>query len=457
MFAPKKPHVAIFAFPFGTHAAPLLSLSRRLAANAANASFSFFSTPKSNGSLSSIFAASAPLPNLKIYDVSDGVPEGYVPLGKPQEDIELFLKATPGNFKEALETVVKEMGEVTCVLTDSFLWFSGDMAEESGVPWVTFWTSGACSIAAHFYTELFRRKLGTGTDVLATRRDEPLDFVPGFSGLRVCDLPEGIVFGNLDSLFSRLLHRMAEESARATAVAINTFDGLDSTILTDLKSKFRSCLAMGPLSLMSPLPQETDAHACLAWLDRFAHKPASVAYVSFGTVMTPPPAELAALAEGLEESGAPFLWSLREKAREGLPAGFQERTAGRGLFVSWAPQTMVLGHVALGAFVTHCGWNSVLESITAGVPMICRPFFGDQRLNARMVSHVWRIGVEAEGRLLTRDGVVGSMELVLRKDEGRGMRERACALRDMAKEAVGNGGSSVDSFSKLLGIVVSRR
>ncbi|XP_058113794.1 anthocyanidin 3-O-glucosyltransferase 7-like [Magnolia sinica] len=444
MVTPKKPHVAIFAFPFGGHAAPLLSLSRQLATNAADASFSFFCTPKSNGFLSSIATASGPLPNLKFYDVSDGL------LGNLPEEVELFMKATPGNFANALEGVVKEMGEVTCLLTDSFLWFAGHMAEERDVPWVTFWVSGARSLAAHFYTELFRKKIGTGPDVLATRHEEPLDFVPGFFVLRVGDLPEGVVFGDLDSFFPRLLHRMGEESARATAVVLKTFDGLDSTILTDLRSKFRSCLAVGPLNLISPLLSE-DSHACLTWLDRFAHNPASIAYVGFGTVMRLTPAQVAALAEGLESSGVPFIWSL--KAREGLPAGFLEQTAGRGLVVPWAPQSMVLGHVAVGVHVTHGGWNSVMESIAGTVPMICYPTLADQKLNTRLVSHAWRIGVEVDGGVLTRDGVVRSIELVLRKDEGRVMRERACKLRELGKESVENG-SSVENFTKLLGILV---
>ncbi|XP_058113268.1 myricetin 3-O-rhamnosyltransferase UGT77B2-like [Magnolia sinica] len=91
----------------------------------------------------------------------------------------------------------------------------------------------------------------------------------------------------------------------------------------------------------------------LTWLDRFAHNLASIAYVGFGTVMRLTLAQVAALAEGLESSGVPFIWSL--KAREGLPAGFLEQIAGRGLIVPWAPQLMVLGHVAVGVHVTHGG------------------------------------------------------------------------------------------------------
>ncbi|CAD5186259.1 unnamed protein product [Musa acuminata subsp. malaccensis] len=100
---------------------------------------------------------------------------------------------------------------------------------------------------------------------------------------------------------------------------------------------------------------------------------------------------------GVGGQRAAFLWSLKGQAEELLPPGFLDRTKGRGLVVSWAPQSDVLRHAAVGAFGTHCGWNSVLEAITAGAPMVRRPFFGDQSMTARSVSFVWKIGVEFEG------------------------------------------------------------
>ena len=96
---------------------------------------------------------------------------------------------------------------------------------------------------------------------------------------------------------------------------------------------------------------------------------------------SPRPDELRELAAGLEASGAPFLWSLREESWPLLPAGFLERAAG--LVVPWAPQVGVLRHASVGAFVTHAGWASVLEGVSNGVPMAYRPFFGDQTMNAR--------------------------------------------------------------------------
>ena len=122
--------------------------------------------------------------------------------------------------------------------------------------------------------------------------------------------------------------------------------------------------------------------------------------------MAPPPHELVAVAEALEESGFPFLWSLKEGLIGLLPNGFVERTKKHGKIVSWAPQTQVLAHDSVGVFVTHCGANSVIESVSSGVPMICKPFFGDQVVAARVIEDVWEIGVIMEGKVFTKNGLV---------------------------------------------------
>jgi len=145
--------------------------------------------------------------------------------------------------------------------------------------------------------------------------------------------------------------------------------------------------------------------------------------VSFGTVASPRPDELRELAAGLEASGAPFLWSLREDSWPLLPPGFLDRatSTGSGLVVPWAPQVPVLRHPSVGAFVTHAGWASVLEGVSSRVPMVCRPFFGDQRMNARSVAHVWGFGAAFEAGM-TRAGVAAAVEELLRGEEGARMR-----------------------------------
>jgi hypothetical protein len=181
---------------------------------------------------------------------------------------------------------------------------------------------------------------------------------------------------------------------------------------------------------------------CLKWLD--AQAPASVLYVSFGSIATMSAAELVETAWGLANSGHPFLWVLRPGLVRGtppseappLPDGFDAATRGRGVVVSWAPQEEVLAHPAVGAFWTHCGWNSTLESVCAGVPIMACPCFGDQMGNARYVEHVWRTGLTLDGEL-ERGKVEAAVAALMGPGEpGARLRRRARELKSSAAECM---------------------
>ncbi|CAH8320207.1 unnamed protein product [Eruca vesicaria subsp. sativa] len=447
----KDSHVAILAFPFGTHAAPLLSITRRLATASPTTLFSFFNTSQSN---SSLFPSSDLPSNIRVHDVADGVPEGYVFSGRPQEAIELFLVAAPESFRKAISSAENDAGKkVTCLLTDAFFWFASDMAAEMKATWVAFWTAGPNSLSVHLYTDLIRQSAREKDGCM----EETLGFISGMEKVRVKDTPEGVVFGNLDSVFSDTLHRMGLALPRANAVFINSFEEIDNTLTNNLKSEFKLYLNIGPLALLSSTSAsqsvQEDPHGCLAWIKK--QRTASVAYVSFGSVMTPPPGELVAIAEGLESSKVPFIWSLKEKSMVQLPKGFLERTREQGIVVPWVPQVELLKHEATGVFVTHCGWNSVLESVSGGVPMICRPFFGDQRLNGRAVEVVWEIGMTIIDGVFTKDGLEKCLDKVLVQDDGKKMKSNAKKLREQAHQAVSVNGSSVENFKVLLDAVVN--
>ncbi|OMO98379.1 UDP-glucuronosyl/UDP-glucosyltransferase [Corchorus capsularis] len=445
-----EPHVAVLNFPFGTHAAPVRTIINRLAMACPNTLFSFFNIAQSNNSL---FSSQQTQPNIQPYNVPDGVPDGYVFAGKPQEDIELFMKAAQENLKKGVEVAVAESGrKLSCLVTDAFFWFGKEMAMEYGVPWLTFFASGASALSSHIYTDLLREKFGV--EGIVGREDETLNFIPGMSDIRILDLPEGIISGNLDSIFSRMLHRMGQVLPVAAAVMINSFEEVDPVITNDLKSKLKRFLPVGPLSLSAPPPPAAvdDSYGCLAWLDK--QKPATVAYIGFGSVAIPPPNELLALAEALEATRVPFVWSLRDKSKVHLPNGFIERA--NGIVVPWAPQPQVLAHSAVGVFFSHCGFGSVQESISGGVPMIGRPFFGDHKVNARMIEVVWQIGVIVKGGIFTKNGIMSCLDLVLAQEKGKQMRENLKALKELAHAAVGPQGSSTRNFKALLDLISSK-
>ncbi|XP_019197912.1 PREDICTED: kaempferol 3-O-beta-D-galactosyltransferase-like [Ipomoea nil] len=447
----QRGHVAVLAFPFAAHPGLLFGLVRRLATAAPNATFTFFSTAKSNAK---VFATTSEIPgNIERCDVPDGLPEGYVFAGNVEEEIGMFLKSAPENFKTAVAAADgKESGmRVGCVVADAFLWFSGEMAAEMGVSWVPVWTSGAASLLLHLYTDFIRETVG----LQPGREEEIVTFIPGLSELRLGDMPSGIVTGNIDSPFAVMLHNMGRALQKTTIMPINSFEELDPPIINHLKTTFSNVLNIGPFNLTSPPPSSDnlDRHNCISWLD--SQPPNSVAYLAFGTVATPPPNELNAIAEALEESKTPFLWSLGEKFTSHLPEGFLERTKGFGKIVPWTPQVKVLGHGSIGVFINHGGWNSVLESITAGVPIICRPFFGDHHLNCWMVERVWGIGVRVDGGGFTKNGTMDTLELVLSCDTGKALKRQVEVYKELVQRAVGPKGSSTQSFNTLLLKVIS--
>nr|AHJ80981.1 flavonoid 3-O-glucosyltransferase [Erythranthe lewisii] len=448
-------HIGVLAFPFGTHAAPLLALVQRLAtasapAGEAGARFSFFNSAVSNSSMS--FSNSCE--NIKAYDVWDGTPEGEVFGGTHSDAVGLFLKASPRNFEKAIEEAEEDAGmKISCLISDAFLWFACDLAERRGVPWVPFWTAASCSLSAHFYTEEILTAF-VGFKETA-EQEQTLTFIPGLSKVHFSDLPPEIFVEQNPSPLAITINNMVGKLPKATAVVLNSFEEIDPIITKDLKSKFQDFLNVGPSILASPDTPPSPDHdktGCLSWLET-QNKPKSVVYISFGTVVIPSEKELLALAETLETRKLPFLWSLGGNAKKYLPEGFIERTSGFGKIVPWAPQAGVLAHNSVGVFVTHCGWNSVLESVSRGVPLICRPFFGDQKINSRMVEVSWKIGVRVEGGVFTKASTMKALDRIMSGEAGKVIRENVRRLKDKAVSAVELKGSSSKNFEKLLEII----
>ncbi|XP_074590814.1 myricetin 3-O-rhamnosyltransferase UGT77B2-like [Curcuma longa] len=450
---PPPPHVAFIAFPFGSHPLSIFQIARAVAAAAPSAVVSFLATRRALSSLPPADDA----PNLRYVPVSDGLPPdaSSPPTKDILHQIALFVSSTPGNLKQGIYAAAEANGgvPVSCIASDSFMWMSADVAAELGVPWISLHAASSSAFLAHLHTDLLRQKFGV--DGAVGREEELLDFIPGLEVQRVRDLPEGIVAGSIDSPVSDLCYRMGQRISKATAVVFNTFEGLDSAIDASLDSAVTRYLPI-PFLFSSSSPAR-DPNGCLPWLDRQA--PTSVVYVSFGSIVTPPPAELAVLAEGLEASGVPFIWSLKEAAWECLPPGFLARTAaaGQGMVVGWAPQRAVLGHSAVCGFLMHAGWNSVIEAIAAGVPMVCRPIFADHFMALRSMALEWGNGMGFEGEAMTKEGVVHALDALLRGERGRKLKARAKELKDAAMAAAAPGGSSHSNFDTLLKLMLGNQ
>ena len=181
----------------------------------------------------------------------------------------------------------------------------------------------------------------------------------------------------------------------------------------------------------------------MEWLNQ--QPPYSVIYVSFGSIIVLISKQLESIARALRNSEKHFLWVVKRRDGEEalpLPEGFVEETKEKGMVVPWCPQTKVLSHPSVACFLTHCGWNSMLEAITAGTPMIAWPQWTDQPTNAKLISDVFRLGIrlaqESDGFVATEE-----MERAFERIFSAGdFKRKASELKRAAREAVAQGGSS---------------
>jgi UDP-glucosyltransferase BX8/BX9 len=252
--------------------------------------------------------------------------------------------------------------------------------------------------------------------------------------------------------------RVVAAARHSSGLILNTLDAIEAADVNEIRSKLSvPVFAVGPLhKLSTPPTRPQDRAGCLEWLD--AQAPRSVLFVSLGTAAAIDAPEFVELARGVAGSKRPFLWvvvraSLVRDFGGELPGGteLEEEIHGRGKIVPWAPQEEVLAHPAIGAFLTHNVWNSTVEAVSEGVPMICRPCFGDQLGAARYVCHMWRVGVELEvGTRLQRWNVEAATEKLMDGTEGKEVSVRTKDLNESTDECINERGSS---YTALLGLV----
>ncbi|KAL6522152.1 hypothetical protein OROMI_032029 [Orobanche minor] len=228
--------------------------------------------------------------------------------------------------------------------------------------------------------------------------------------------------------------------------------------------KNRKRWAIGPILPIEISPTDCESrHECLGWLDK--HDPNSVIYISFGSTVSLQDEQIKELAMGLEQSKVKFLWVLRDAdkgnvfegqiRRAELPEGFEERVEGSGMVVrDWAPQPQILAHASTGGFMSHCGWNSCLESITMGVPMAAWPMHSDQPVNTVLVTEVLRVGIVAREwkqrmELVRASSIESCVKRLMGSEEGNEIRNRVEEMAIVVRRATQEGGASrveMDSF-----------
>lgn len=384
-----------------------------------------------------------------------------------QELVMSFYEAT-ALLREPLEQLLCEQ-RPTCLVADMFFPWTTDAAAKFGIPRIVFHGMSFLSLSAWESIKLYQPHSRVSSD------SQPflIPNLPCEIILTRLQLPE-FVRQNANNSMTKLLKEAEESGGRSYGVIVNSCYELEPAYADHYKKVLgMKAWHIGPFSLSNKDNEEKaqrgvqtsiDEEECLNWLQ--SKKPNSVVYVSFGSVAKFSASQLMEIALGLEASEQQFIWVVRCETKNGngnedwLPEGFEERMEGKGLVIrGWAPQLLILDHEAVGAFVTHCGWNSTLEGVSAGVPMVTWPVFADHFFNEKLLTQILKIGVGVgvqkwvrwEGDSVGREAVAKAVKYVMEGgEEIERMRKRAKALGAMAKRAVEEGGSSYSDLSALI-------
>ncbi|CAL4961561.1 unnamed protein product [Urochloa decumbens] len=365
-----------------------------------------------------------------------------------------------------LRDFLRSLPSVHALVLDMFCSGSIDVAAELGIPAYFFYASGASFLAVFLSLPSVVANMETS---FAELGDTPLR-LPVAPPFKATDLPK-VILDNDEG--TKAILRMSERIAESNGILVNTFEPLEARAVRALRDGL--CIPdrpTPPVYCVGPLVTEggDKKHECLEWLDTQPDN--SVVFLSFGSMGTFSKKQLQEIAVGLEKSGQRFLWVVRsppssdEEQKIGdplpgepdldalLPEGFLERTRDQGLVVkSWAPQVEVLGHRATGAFMTHCGWNSTLEGIMAGLPLLCWPLYAEQRLNKVFIVEEMKLGVVLRGydeEVVKAEEVEAKVKWVMDSEGGRAIQEHAAAEKNKAVQALNGGGSSHAAFVEFL-------
>ncbi|KAK7277448.1 hypothetical protein RJT34_22461 [Clitoria ternatea] len=361
----------------------------------------------------------------------------------------------------------------SCIISDKCLSWTSLTAKNFNIPRLVFHGMSCFSLLSTYNIKLHNTHLSVDSD------SQPF-LIPGLPQrveITKAQLPGAFVaLPDLDDFRDK----MREAEMASYGIVVNSFEELENGCAEEYEKVMNKRVwCIGPVSLCNkesldkfergnkPCIQENH---CLEWLNLM--KPNSVIYVCLGSLCRLVPSQLIELGLGLEASNRPFIWVVKTSGEKFSELekwledeNFEERVRGRGLLIKgWAPQILILSHPSIGGFLTHCGWNSAIEGVCSGVPMITWPLFAEQFLNEKLIVEVLKIGVrigvevpvrfgdeEKTGVLVKKSRVMEALEMCMQgSEDGEKRRTRATQLGNIAARALEDKGSSRFNISCLI-------
>ncbi|XP_073135716.1 phloretin 4'-O-glucosyltransferase-like [Henckelia pumila] len=462
----KQHHFLIISIPLQSHINPLLQLAKNLSRGGANVTFA-----TTISGLRQIQDRLPHLQNLSYVSFSDGHDEEKPFAGGDFSRYLIDLRRV--GSQDVVKLLHKFAGEgqpATCLVYSFLLPWVAAVAREMGLASAFLAIQSAATFA--IIDKFFNRDNGiyvrgiycNGIDSSFSCHIQSL---PLFS---FDDMPAFLLPDHpFSSIMIPMLREHVEELEKGpeSFVFLNTFEELEQEAIKEFDQKY-NVFAVGPLipsafsdgndstdkSFGGDLCSKTGETNYFEWLDSKQER--SVVFVAFGSIVVLNKEQQDEILNGLVESGRPFLCVIRPSKNQEEEEMLKIQNDGdHGLIVPWCSQIEVLSHGSIGCFVTHCGWNSVSESIVSGVPMVGFPQTADQFTNAKLVEEVWAIGVKTrtkQGNVVERGELKECLDVVMGDDvRGKEIRKNACKLKDLAVTAVKNiGGSTYKNFKRIL-------
>ncbi|CAL5190520.1 unnamed protein product [Lathyrus oleraceus] len=394
----------------------------------------------------------------------------------PISAMNALIEAQKPNVKQAVSNLTTERGEngvLAAFVVDMFCTNMIDIAKEFSVPTLVFFTSGVASLGLNLHLHTLRER--DNVDVTQLQQLTELE-IPSFkNSVPLYSFPGTVLSKKWEPFFMNYVRGLKN----ADGIIVNSFEELESYAVhsffthPDLAT-LPTIYPVGPILNPELKTNDTvDSDDIIKWLDD--QPPFSVVFICFGTRGSFEEDQVNEIAHAIENSGARFVWSLRKPQPKGvmalpsdyssselvklLPEGFLDRTTEIGRVIGWAPQTQILAHPATGGFVSHCGWNSILESIYFGVPIATWPLFAEQQTNAFQLVCELKMAVEialdykvelmgGPNYLLPADKIERGIRNVL--DIDGEFKKKVKEMSEKSRETMIEGGSSYTHLGRLI-------
>ncbi|CAH2060062.1 unnamed protein product [Thlaspi arvense] len=438
-------HVVAMPWPGRGHINPMMNLCKHLVRRYPNLTVTFVVTEEWLG-----FIGSDPKPDrIQFATLPNLIPSELV----RAKDFIGFIDAVFTRLEEPFERLLDRLNSppATAIIADTNVIWAVRVGERRNIPVGSLWTMSATFLTLLLHSDLLISHGHALFEPSESKEDKIVDYIPGLSPTKLQDLPP--LFDSYNHRVLKKFKLFLNEIPRAKCLLFTTAYELEPKAIDVLTSKLDiPVYATGPLIPFEELIAGNDGSEpdYIQWLDK--QPESSVLYISQGSFLSVSEAQMEEIVVGVKQSGVRFLWVAR-----GSESKMKEALKGSsGIVVSWCDQLRVLSHEAVGGFWTHCGFNSTLEGIYSGVPMLAFPLLWDQILNAKMIVEEWKVGVKIERRkktelLIVRDEIKEVVKRLMdgESEEGKEMRRRAFDLSEICRGAVAGSGSSnasIDAF-----------